>query len=107
MSNEVVAVLCTFPNAEDAASIARRLVEERLVACVNLVPGVRSIYRWDGAICDDAEILGVMKTTRGQFDAMCNRLVELHPAAVPEVLALPCVAGHLPYLDWVRAETPA
>jgi periplasmic divalent cation tolerance protein len=68
---------------------------------VNLVPPVRSIYRWQGELCDERETLAIIKTTRERFDALRERLVALHPYEVPEVIALPVEAGHPPYLDWV------
>lgn len=98
----VVACLLTFPDEEVAARVARALVDERLCACVNLLPGVRSIYRWEGAVSDDREVLAIAKTTRVRWEALRRRVVELHPYQVPEVIALPVVAGHAPYLDWVR-----
>lgn len=101
-AHDVVACLLTFPDEEVAARIARALVEEQLAACVNLVPGLRSIYRWQGAVQDDREVLGIAKTTRARVEALRRRVVELHPYQVAEVIALPVVAGHLPYLDWVR-----
>jgi len=104
MSSDVVVVLSTMPPAA-AEGLAETLVGERLAACVNLVGPVRSIYRWDGAIQKDDEILAVIKTTAARFDAMAARLRELHPYQVPEIVALPVGAGHAPYLDWVRAET--
>jgi len=100
-----VVCLSTFPSEDKAAEVARALVGERLAACVNLVPRVRSIYRWNGEISDDAEVLAIIKTTRERFDAMKDRLVALHPYEVAEVIALPVEAGHLPYLSWVAAET--
>ena len=93
--------LATFPSAEKAAEIARVLVEERLAACVNIIPAVRSIYLWDGKVCDDSEVLGIIKTTRERFDELGARYVELHPYDVPELIALPIVAGNAPYLDWL------
>ncbi len=97
--------LSTCPDAQTAGRIARALVEEKLAACVNRVPGVASIYRWQGAIHDDAEVLLLIKTTRERFEALRARLVELHPYAVPELVALDIADGHAPYLDWLRAET--
>jgi periplasmic divalent cation tolerance protein len=94
-------VLSTFPDAEKAAQVARVLVEERLAACVNLVPAVRSIYRWQGAIQDDAESLAVIKTTADRYPALASRLAELHPYDVAEILALPLASGHAPYLAWL------
>lgn len=97
-------MLCTAP-ADKAPDLARALVEERLVACVNLIPGVRSFYRWEGAVQDDAESLMVMKTTEEGAARVLARLPELHPYDVPEILALPVGAGHPPYVAWVGAET--
>lgn len=94
-------VLATFPDAEVAARIARALVEEELAACVSLVPGVRSIYRWQGAIEESAELLGVIKTTAEGTARLIARLVELHPYDVPEAIALDIAEGHAPYLAWL------
>ncbi len=104
MRVSVVVVLSTFPSAEAASAAARTLVEERLCACVNILPGVRSIYRWpagpDGALCDEAEVFAVMKTTTDRAAELAARLVELHPYEVPEVLELG-VTGSEKYLSWV------
>ena len=100
----VVVVLSTFPSSEKAAEIARTLVEERLCACVNLVPAVRSIYRWDGKIHDDAEVLAIVKTTAERVEALRDRLIALHPYDVPEAIVLPVAGGHAPYLAWVTGE---
>jgi periplasmic divalent cation tolerance protein len=97
----VIVVFSTFPTEYKAADVARTLVSEGLCACVNLVPPVRSIYCWQGQICDQRETLAILKTTRERFDALRERLVALHPYEVPEVIALPVEAGHPPYLDWV------
>ncbi len=97
----VIVVFSTFPNEDKAAEIARTLVTEGLAACANLVPPVRSIYRWQGELCDERETLAIMKTTRERFESLRTRLVALHPYEVPEVIALPVEAGHPPYLDWV------
>ena len=94
----------TAPDAETAARIARALVEERLAACVNLVPAVRSIYRWQGVVEDQTEVLLVIKTSAERVGPLAERLRALHPYEVPELLALPVAAGLGPYLDWVAAE---
>jgi periplasmic divalent cation tolerance protein len=101
---QVFVVLSTFPNPDKAAEIARVLVDERLAACVNLVPTVRSIYRWQGAVSDDTETLAVIKTTRDRYDALAARLRELHPYEVPEMLAFDVAAGHAAYLSWVSEQ---
>ncbi len=103
MSDAPLIALTTLPSAEVAAAVARTLVEEQLAACVNLVPGVRSIYRWQGAVVDDAEVLCLIKTTRDRVDALTARLVVLHPYEVPELVTLPIDGGFAPYLAWVLA----
>jgi periplasmic divalent cation tolerance protein len=96
---------CTCPDAGSAARLADALVDERLAACVNLVPGLRSVYRWQGAIEHSDEVLLLAKTSRDRFDALTARVRELHPHELPEVIAVE-VAGGLPaYLDWVVEQT--
>jgi periplasmic divalent cation tolerance protein len=102
---DALVVLVTCPTPERAAEIARALVEERLAACGNVVPGLRSIYRWEGKVQDDAEALLVLKTTRARFEALRERVLALHPYEVPEVIALSVEAGSAPYLAWIAAET--
>jgi periplasmic divalent cation tolerance protein len=102
---DALVVLVTTPSPERAAEIARALVEERLAACGNVVPGLRSIYRWEGKVQEDEEALLVLKTTRGRFEALRERVVELHPYDVPEVMALPVEKGNARYLAWIAAET--
>lgn len=102
--SNVVAVLTTAPNVEVAERIGETLVEEGLVACANVVPGVRSIFRWKGAVSHESEVLMILKTTTESLPALSRRVVDLHPYEVPEVIALDVRAGHEPYLDWVRAE---
>lgn len=98
---DALVVLVTTPTPERAAEIVRTLVEERLAACGNVVPGLRSIYRWEGEVQDEAEALLVLKTTRDRFGAMRERLLALHPYEVPEVLALAVEAGSATYLAWL------
>jgi len=102
---DALVVLVTAPSAEKAAELARALVEERLAACGNVVPGLRSIYRWQGKVEDEAEALLVLKTTRARFEALRERILALHPYEVPEVLALPVEAGSAAYLAWIAGET--
>lgn len=94
-------VLSTAPDEASAAALARALVEEGLAACVNRVSGVRSTYRWQGRIVDDAEWLLVIKTSAERLATLCARLEALHPYDVPEVVALPIVAGAERYLAWL------
>src|SRR5512143_3585547 len=101
---DVLVVLVTAPSAPVAAEIARALVAERLAACGNVVPGLRSIYRWQGKVRDDAEALLLLKTSRARWPALRDRVLALHPYEVPEVLALPVEAGSARYLAWVGAQ---
>ena len=101
----VQVVLVTAPDLDTAARRGRALVEERLAACVNLVPGLRSIYRWEGALHDDAEVLLLVKTRTDRLEALSARVKELHPYALPEVLALPASGGSPAYLEWLRTES--
>lgn len=100
-AEELVLVLVTAPDEERAASLARALVEERLAACGNIVPGIRSIYRWKEAVADEREALLLLKTRASLFEALRSRVVELHPYEWPEVLQLGVEAAHGPYRDWI------
>lgn len=102
---KVIVILMTAPDAAAGAQIARALLEERLIACANVVPAIRSLYRWEGRVEDSEESLVVMKSTAGVVDAIAARVRQLHPYDVPEVVATEVVAGLEPYLDWVREET--
>ena len=101
MSTGVAVVLVTAPDEEKAASIARTLVEEGLIACANLVPRVRSIYRFEGKVCDEAEVLLVMKAAVAKNPALQARILALHPYSVPEVLRLDVAEGSPAYIGWV------
>ena len=105
MSTPVRVILCTVPSEDVGVQIARQLVDEQLVACVNILPGVRSIYRYQGKVEDDRELLLMMKTSADRLDTLIPRVRALHPYEVCEVLALEVTAGSQPYLDWVLAET--
>jgi periplasmic divalent cation tolerance protein len=101
---EALVVLVTAPSAEKAAELGRAAVSERLAACANVVPGIRSIYRWEGKVQDEPEVLLILKTTRARFEALRERVLALHPYRVPEVLALPVEAGSEAYLEWIAGE---
>ncbi|MDE3001552.1 MAG: divalent-cation tolerance protein CutA [Gemmatimonadota bacterium] len=94
-------VFVTAPSEAEAARIGRTLVEERLAACANITGQIRSIYRWQDAIEDEAECLMVLKTSHARLDALIDRASELHSYDVPEIIALPIHKGHPPYLEWI------
>jgi periplasmic divalent cation tolerance protein len=99
--SDILLILCTFPQAEQARQIGTALVERQLVACVNLVPAVESIYRWQGKTETSTEVLAIFKTTRGVFPALQAALAELHPYEVPEIIALAPDQVAEPYRSWV------
>ena len=98
----VLVCLTTCPDAATAERIAEALVGEGLAACVNLLPGVTSVYRWQGAVERSTEVLLIIKTTESGFAALRDRLLELHPYELPELIAVPVGPGLPAYLDWVR-----
>jgi periplasmic divalent cation tolerance protein len=98
---DTLVVLVTAPGAEQAARLARTLVEEKLAACGNVVPGVRSIYRWEGKVCDEQEALLVLKAPAKRFPELRDRILALHPYQVPEVVALRIEDGSEKYIDWI------
>ena len=101
---DYIVVYVTAPE-DEAVDLARTLVEERLVACVNLVPGLRSIYWWQGKVEDEPEVLCIMKTRSNLFESLRDRVRQLHSYEVEEIIALPILAGNLPYLDWIKENT--
>jgi periplasmic divalent cation tolerance protein len=103
MTDKIV-VLSTCGSREEAESLARRLVEQRLAACVNVIGGTRSFYRWKGAIENAEEVLLVIKTSRERFEQLRTVLEGAHSYELPEVLALPIVAGSPGYLSWLEGE---
>jgi periplasmic divalent cation tolerance protein len=105
MRMEYIVTLITAPSEEEAAHIANALVGERLAACVNIMPAVRSVYRWEGRIEDEKEVLLIVKTKRTLFEPLKIRVKELHSYSVPEIIAVPLVEGDEQYLDWLRLET--
>ena len=98
---EALIVFTTFANEADAARVARALVEERLVACANLVPGVRSIYRWKQGVQDEREVVVLMKTRKQDWTALLSRLHDLHPYETPECVAVRIAAGAPKYMAWL------
>jgi periplasmic divalent cation tolerance protein len=102
---DIVVVFSTFPDSVTAKRIALELVKARLAACVNVLPGVESIYQWKGELESSSEVLGLIKTTVAMYPALETRLKELHPYDVPEILAVPASNVHPAYAQWVREIT--
>ena len=100
---DVRVLLCTAP-PDKATALARTILERRLAACVNVLPGARSLYWWEGEIRDEAESLLVIKTTVGKVAELTAALPDLHPYDVPELLSLPVEDGLPPYLAWLRSQ---
>ena len=98
-------ILTTCPDEACASTIALALVEARLAACVNVLPRVQSVYRWQGAVESASEVLLLIKSTAERYPALAARLRELHPYAVPEIIALPVSEGLPAYLQWIVSET--
>lgn len=103
--SDYVIVLTTLPHDADASAFAEALVEARVAACVNLLPAMESVYRWQGKIERGSERQVVIKTSRVQVDALWQRLRALHPYDVPEFVVLPIVDGSGPYLQWIGDST--
>lgn len=106
MTDKIV-VLSTCGSSEEAHRIARKLIEKRLAACVHVVSGVRSVYRWNGKIEDSRETLLAIKTSRALFESVRVQIEKTHSYEVPEVIALPVVDGAEKYLDWIDREIAA
>lgn len=102
---EAIVVYITAPNEDEAVKISGTLVEEKLVACVNIIKGVRSIYSWQGNTEDDSEVLMIAKTMRGLFALLEKRVRELHSYTVPEIIAVPVIEGSESYLNWLAEVT--
>jgi periplasmic divalent cation tolerance protein len=102
---DYVLVMTTLPAAHDAAAVARALLEDRLAACVNVLPEMRSIYRWKGAIEEERERQVLIKTTRRRLTDLSERLRALHPYEVPEFIVVPIVDGSDAYLGWIGEST--
>lgn len=104
-SHDVEVVLATFPDEAVARDVVGALLEARLIACANLVPGALSLYRWEGAIQEDAEWLGVLKTTRARLPEVEACLIERHPYDTPELISLPASHVEPRYAAWLGAST--
>lgn len=102
-SGEIIVVLSTV-SPDKSESLAKNLLDLRVVACVNVMP-VRSYYRWKGESMDEPEHLLIAKTTKEKTEEVITAIKSLHPYEVPEIVILPVTNGYIPYLDWVRQET--
>ncbi len=103
--DQALLVLTNVPDLECAQLVARTLIESRVAACVNLLPAVQSMYRWQGQIEEATEVTLLIKTTSQHYDSVQQAIVKLHPYNVPEIIATPIVAGYTPYLHWIDTET--
>ena len=101
----ILLCLCSCPDATSAEQLAGALVGERLAACINIVPGLRSVFRWQGSVQRESEVLLLIKTSAEAYPVLQDRLCELHPYELPELLAVEPAAGLPAYLGWVAAET--
>jgi len=101
---QLYVVLVTVPDEESGRALAQEVVGARLAACGNLIPGLTSVYRWEGQLRRDSESLVIFKTTASRVSALKEHVVKSHPYEVPEFLAFPVVEGHVPYLEWVKGE---
>jgi periplasmic divalent cation tolerance protein len=102
---DAMVVLTTVASDEEAVTLIRELLERRLIACGTLFPGARSLYRWQGKVADENEVVLLLKTRSARLDSLRTAFTELHPYKVPELLALPVEAGLDKYLDWINGET--
>jgi periplasmic divalent cation tolerance protein len=102
---DAIVVLTTVASDEEAVNFVRTLLERRLIACGTLFPGARSLYRWQGKVADEREVVVMLKTRSARLDSLRGAFAELHPYKVPELLALPVEAGLEKYLEWINGET--
>lgn len=107
MQADYIIILITSPSEQVGERIAQALLEERLAACVNIVPNIQSIYSWKGEIQNDEEALLVVKSRAELFDRLVPKVKAVHPYEVPEIIALPLILGAQDYLDWITDETIA
>lgn len=105
MSEKVVVVLCTCPDPEFASDLASILVDSNLAACCNILPGVQSVYKWQGEIENSEEVLMLIKTTEDRYPALEQTIGAHHPYELPEIIAVPVIKGLPGYLDWVTDNT--
>jgi len=102
---DAIVVMTTLTSADEAVKLVRALLERRLIACGTVLPGGRSMYRWQGKISDEQEVVVLLKTRSARLEMLQIAFDELHPYKVPELLALSVTAGNAKYLEWINAET--
>ncbi len=107
MNQSLLIVLCTCPDPATAERIAETVVNERLAACVNIVPDLTSVYRWEGQVQRNTELLLLIKTRQAVYSLLESRIRELHPYQIPEIVALPNQTGSSAYLSWIADHTGA
>ncbi|XP_053659460.1 protein CutA homolog [Anopheles marshallii] len=105
-ANEYSVAFVTVPDNTVAVNMARQLVEKSLVACVNIIPGLTSIYAWEGKINEDSEVLMMIKTRTSRVEELIKFVREIHTYSVAEVIAFPIASGNAPYLDWIGKTVP-
>jgi len=102
--NEIVMVFVTVPSLREASRISKAVLTSRLAACVNVIPGIQSMYQWKGKIVQEKEAMLVLKTTRLRYRKLEEKIKELHPYEAPEVIAIPLICGSSQYIEWVTRE---
>ena len=102
-NSELIVIMTTLPDLNQANNIAKILVEEKLAACVQTLPSMTSTYIWDGKLCQESEHLVLIKTIASNYEKLAARLLSLHPYEVPEIIALPATAVEQNYLLWARS----
>ena len=103
MPTNLQIVLCTVPDQQTGERIASSLVSDQLAACVNIVPGITSVYRWKGAVEQDREALLLIKTRQDSWQSLEARIRELHPYELPEIIAVPIHTGQKDYIEWITS----
>lgn len=103
-NSKIIIVFVTVPGLREGTRISRAILTSRLAACVNVIPAIQSIYKWDGKIVQEKEAMLVLKTTRPQYQKLERKIKELHPYEVPEIIAIPLICGSSQYVEWVTRE---
>ena len=100
-----IVILATAMNTEEANKIAKKLVDDKLVACVNMVENVSSVFRWEGKVDEAKEVLMILKSRKDLFEKIAETIKSLHSYSVPEIIALPIIDGNQDYLNWIKEST--